>query len=533
MARMLLILFVVMSFPVIAQETDYFVRKDSLRQARLDSIQEVFFVAHYQLDSVHINMAMLIGHGSDKDKMEDWNNTIVKSHQRLDSLEVSYRKKLQELSQHPLDKLDVKTANRDTSWVRFFREVNNNIASLEKDVRQQWSIRKDRIMKRLKPISDSLNAKQDLWPSLDNKNINNLDGLVQEEVFDFSNNIPELDYEELKMDDPLKRVKDPLGKVDYSPKLEIQNPLNIDMIKDIQPELSKVEGITGMVSDYTEDIIKIGSAEQAEKLADIAAEEVGGISGIDELTRHEKKLEAIRNKREKQMKLIQQYQDKDFIRKQLNDKTKNVVNEELIGKNDKIVKATQQLAKHKKNYDEIQSVNNLPRRPPNPMRGKPLRERILPGVVFQIQKTDILSVYISPQANYSITKRWAVGLGGLVRLRGTINDSLRYIDRDFLYGFKVYAKFLLFKGFGIRGEWEPLRVPLPLDDAAVVPFKKWVNGYLIGVDKGFSVNRRWRGNVQILYNLDYEKELTPYSSRVNFRFGFFIDANKMQKLPGM
>lgn len=511
-------------------------KSDSLVQLKSDSISQRFSSERSKLDSIEARLAALDDRFEDPAFLDSISTSISQRQQQLDSAENAYQTRLQKLTdlKLPPGKLNARIDSLNRAQENVFTKINGSVDKLERKVQKKTSKLKAKLTGGgTKQFGDSLGVQAITTPNL---SVANLDGQGLSKVdgpkLDSGLDLPKNLGDGVKVDDPLEDIKSDLTQITSTPKNELRELANIDELNKAKARIGEVKGITNEVSAYTEDLSNISKGEGSEKIAKLAEDEAKKAAGLEELTRGEKRIEALKAEREKQLKMVEQYKDKDQIRKQLESRTKNVANEELIAKNDKVQDAAKNLGKYKKKYSEIQSINNLPKRPPNPMKGKPLRERLLPGIVFQFQKTDLLSVYAAPQFNYHLNKRWVAGAGLVFRLRGTITDTLRYVGDNFIYGYKTFANFKVYKGFGLRAEWEPLRVGLPLDDK-VAPYKTWVNGYFLGIDKGFTVSRRWRGDTQVLYNLGYKKGETPYANRINFRFGFFMDLTKKQKLPGM
>lgn len=558
MARLIYMLSLVMAgFSAIAQDTqngfeidsNEVARMDSAIKVKSDSLDQAFKNQQSKLDSIEGQVTAYYQSIRNPRALDSVKLSIAARRSQLDSAQASYKTKLKALSslKLPPGKLNQRIDSLNRKQRESLSKVTGKVNELESGMRDKWQSRKNSLATKFKPVKDSLGVNLPLKepgmniPGVEGKPLEQLD-VAQ---LDAGSEIPKagtdaLGVPSMQLDDPLKDLTDPLKEVTApikniaeAPKTEFQKLQEIDEVRDVKEGLAEVNTIKGEVGEYKEEIAALKEGGNAEKLSKRAEEQAKKVGELNELNKHEKKLLALREEREKQIKLVEQYKDKDFIRKQLKDKTQSVANEQLINKNEKVKDAMSQLGKHKKKYSEIQSINDLPKRPPNPMKGKPLRERLSPGMVFQIQKIDILSVFISPQINYRLSKRWSTGVGGLVRLRGTVNDSLRYISGNLVYGYKAFVNYTAFKGFAIRAEWEPLKVHLPIDDISTPPYSKWVSGYFVGLDKGFAVNRRWKGDMQVLFNFGYKKEETPYANRINFRFGFFLDLRKKQKLPGM
>lgn len=247
---------------------------------------------------------------------------------------------------------------------------------------------------------------------------------------------------------------------------------------------------------------------------------------VKELTMDQQKAIALKAEYEKNLKLIEQYKDKDMIRKQLNDKLANVANEQLSLNAMQVSEGSRTLAKYKRKYPDIQSLKNLPKRPPNPMQNKPLRERLEPGIWMQVEQNRELNLYLSPQIGYRLSGRLSAGLGFTYRIQGSIVDSLRLYSSRPVFGPKVFANFLLLRSFYTRLEYESLRAS-PIANSET---NMWINNVYIGLGKRFTISRRWKGDVQGTYNFLYDKNTSPYSSKFALRFGFIINLEKKTKV---
>jgi len=70
------------------------------------------------------------------------------------------------------------------------------------------------------------------------------------------------------------------------------------------------------------------------------------------------------------------------------------------------------VTKYKKKYPSFNSIAEVAKRPPNPMRNKPLIERIVPGIGFLIQKKgEDFMVDFNPYIGYRFTGRITAGPG--------------------------------------------------------------------------------------------------------------------------
>lgn len=189
--------------------------------------------------------------------------------------------------------------------------------------------------------------------------------------------------------------------------------------------------------------------------------------------------------------------------------------------------AMDKMGKLKQKYPEISSLKDIAKRPPNPMKGKPLIERIVPGITIQVQKIHNVSIDFNPVVSYRFTGRINAGLGWNERLSFTKWNKLLPDDR--IYGPRVFGSFSFKKGFAAKAEVEKMNTLIPASILSPDGSRQWVWSAFVGLKKDYSFIARVKGNVQVLYNLYDDHYNSPYSDRLNVRMGFELPMKKAKK----
>src|SRR5690606_8886071 len=114
---------------------------------------------------------------------------------------------------------------------------------------------------------------------------------------------------------------------------------------------------------------------------------------------------------------------------------------------------------------------------PNAMRGKPLIERIVPGIAFQVhRRNEEWLADFNPYAGYRFSGRITGGAGWNYRL--AYNKDSRSFPTTFrIYGPRVFGEVKAFKGISgrLEAEWMKTFIP-PRFPSAQVDYsqREWV-----------------------------------------------------------
>lgn len=188
-----------------------------------------------------------------------------------------------------------------------------------------------------------------------------------------------------------------------------------------------------------------------------------------------------------------------------------------------------QMSKLKTKYSEVKSIADLPKKLPNPLKGTPFIERIIPGITFQVYNKGHFLLDVNPVALYRITPRLSAGAGWVERVAFDKPNP----NTDRVYGPRTVFQVNWTKGFTFRFQPELLNTFVP---PQLIPTpgvtegqREWVWSALVGMKKEFIAYKKIRGNTEVMYNLYNPESKSPYADRLVVRFGFAFPMKKKIK----
>jgi hypothetical protein len=297
------------------------------------------------------------------------------------------------------------------------------------------------------------------------------------------------------------------------------------------PEVETPVGDLGHVTEqakaYQDDIKNIsqGNLNDVKELPKTIEEQAAKIDGVQEL--------------QKQSGVMEEYKDKLDVIKDPNamkekgvEMAKEAAVDHFAGKQEQLKAAMEKMAKYKKKYSSVSSLKDLPKRPPNAMKGKPFMERVVPGVYFQYQQKTYNLFDLNPYIGYRISGRFTSGAGWNHRY-GYDRRTHLWSSRAKIYGPRAYVDFKLGKGFIAHLETEVMNtfVPSALNGNPDTGQREWVWGMMTGMKKEYKIYGNLRGTVLLQYNLFNPKYKAPYVDRLNSRIGFEYSLKKKIKKP--
>jgi hypothetical protein len=180
------------------------------------------------------------------------------------------------------------------------------------------------------------------------------------------------------------------------------------------------------------------------------------------------------------------------------------------------------ISRYKQKYSSVSSLKDLPKRPPNAMKGKPFIERLIPGFYFQYQQKNYNLFDINPYLSYRLSGRFTSGAGWNQRYAYDRKHH-EWSRQTRIYGPRAFLDFRLGKGFIAHLETEVMNTFVPSvikispSDAGQ---REWVWGMMTGLKKEYKIYKNLRGTVLIQFNLFNPKYKAPYVDRLNSRIGF-------------
>ena len=210
--------------------------------------------------------------------------------------------------------------------------------------------------------------------------------------------------------------------------------------------------------------------------------------------------------------------NEEAAKQQIMETVKEQVVNHFEGQQDKLKSAMELMSKYKQKYSSVQSLADLPRRPPNEMKGKPLRERLVPGITLQMQQRNDWWFDLNPYAGYRFTGKLIAGIGWNQRVAYNFGTG-KFNSESRVFGIRSYLEYRLSKGLVPHIELECLNTPIRnLPDQSYIS-REWVWSAMAGMKKEYKLSKSIKGNAQILYNLFDPDHKSPYLDRLNMRMG--------------
>ena len=223
--------------------------------------------------------------------------------------------------------------------------------------------------------------------------------------------------------------------------------------------------------------------------------------------------------------------DGQLSQKELKEQAQQQAIDHFAGKEQQVQAAMGQMSKLKQKYSSVQSIKDLPKRAPNPLKGKPFVERLVPALGFQILVKNEWLTDLYPNIGYRFNGKITAGLGWNQRWGFTRDGSFNHKAQ--IYGPRIYGEVTAFRGFSGRLELETMytRTPpiLKIRTNKEVSDREWVPGIFAGIKNEYTIIKNLKGTVTLLYNLYNPDYKSPYGDRLMTRFGFEWKIKKKKK----
>lgn len=251
--------------------------------------------------------------------------------------------------------------------------------------------------------------------------------------------------------------------------------------------------------------------------------QAGKMDGIDELQKGTGAIDDYKTK-------VENLNDPNKAKEQAVALAKEKAIDHFAGKQEQLKAAMEKMSKYKRKYASVSSIKDIPKRPPNAMKGKPLVERLVPGLFFQYQQRNDNLFDFNPYVGYKLSGRFTTGVGWNQRYAyDRKRESWNWRAR--IFGPRAYVDIKLGKGFIAHLETEVMNafVPSVITGNPEIGNREWVWGMMTGMKKDYKIYKNLMGTVLIQYNLFNPKYRAPYADRLNSRIGFEYKLKKKPK----
>jgi hypothetical protein len=298
-------------------------------------------------------------------------------------------------------------------------------------------------------------------------------------------------------------------------KLNLQE-LNVpgnDQLSNITEKLGEVKAIQTEAGQYVKgakEIQQNGIRNVDTKELEKRAFELSGMEEVDT------KMQEFNRLAMEKEQMLQKYRDKKLLEAELKRKMTNVANEKINAFTPAVKQAQTELLKVKKLSPMAASLKEAVEKRPNEMKGKPLRERLVPGLAFQVFRGDVFSLDLAPQIGYRFSGRLTAGVGGQYRV--SINKKFEYyVQGAGVYGGRAYMDFKAFRSIYLHAEFEALQLEDRAIPTGIEDSKPLVYSSHFGLGKQFNMSKRVSAMMLAFYRLEYDGHLpgaTKYNARL-------------------
>lgn len=332
----------------------------------------------------------------------------------------------------------------------------------------------------------------------------------------------EISVPQLQQGNQLERE---LKNAENLPKQELKNMEGMKELNKLENETKEIKVVEKEAGAYQSDVKQLskGNLDSIRNAKDLE-KEAGNLMKVKEIT---KENNVVLN----QKNALQQYQDE--LKKISNGKglqegetlAKHQLVDHFAGQEQKLSAGMAALEKLKRKYRNIPDSRYLPRFVPNEMKGKPFKDRIVPGVSFQGFAGSQKGLDLSPYLLYRLTGKVRLGAGATWRFTAPGSVHIQYGK---VFGYRGIAEYRFLGGWYVHAESEWMYFDptvkkyyqRPVDP----PIQNWNWRLNAGILKTYKISRRFSGQTQILYNvMDWRN--FPQNKNVALRFGFEYKLN--------
>jgi hypothetical protein len=505
---------------------------DSLAKIKLQQLDSSNNRANNKIDSVQLRLNNILNpnlknlSSTFRKKKLELNDTIHAKHD-LDSIKLGINHKIDSLTKLNLAtdrytrKLD--SLNNNISPQKYIDIANSRMQGVENKINKPVNNIESKINKPIDNIESKINKPLDVMRKeggaganipggIDNNLSLNKTGIPNTDI----NNPVNTSIDKPSIDNPLANIQKP----------SIENPLDkvksIDELKTSQEKLGEVNQVTDKVQSYSGDVKNLakGNLDDTKNIEKTIESKAGNLGEVKDLQKQTGELDKAKG-------MIGKGNDPEALKTQAKDIVTKQAVDHFKGQEQALKGAMDKLTSIKQKYSNVASIKDLPKRVPNPMKDKPLIERIVPGVTLQIMNSRHFMIDINPVVSYRFTGRINAGLGWNERVSFAKWNRLAASDR--IYGPRVFGSYGFRKGFSVKAEIEKMNALIPNSPSSIDGKREWVWSAFVGIKKDYKFMGTVRGNAQILYNMYDDHDNSPYFDRLVVRMGFEFPMKKHKK----
>lgn len=245
-----------------------------------------------------------------------------------------------------------------------------------------------------------------------------------------------------------------------------------------------------------------------------AQQQLKNNKAIGSLTKDQQEMLAEQRKLEELLQSLQPTEAEQKVREQM---------DELVQTHtDKLKNDLEDVGKLQMKYRNVADMRQLPKRPPNEMKGKPFIERLIPALTFQAFVKDGKALDFAPSLGYRFSGHVRGGVGLYQRF---------YVAPDFsktsIKGVRVYSQLRFWGTKYVHLEAEHSTVP-PVNLVAREGSAGFINRVHFGLYHTYRISKYVNGHSLLLYDLKQLRHF-PNTSNSSIRFGIDIQLYRRKK----
>jgi hypothetical protein len=449
-------------------------------------------------------------------------------------------KKLEKRMQHRIDSIS-KLKTKDPKTMKSSDSIKHKLDSIKK----------------AGPVQDIREAEQKLakLESGANSKIRCLEGKVNQELADLKKmgvntpnlNVPNVNVPNLNVPGLNTSNTNPNSNLNLNTSLPNESipALGNSTVPSTGSLTNTTPGMNTSTSGLTNDVLPSGEVQTLEKDAGQLTKATGelgqaekGIQNVNTTTLEQdaqnvpgmKQLSAQTMQADQYKKMVEKWESDPEYRKEMAiTQAKQQVINHFAGNEKQLLAVVQKQSSLKAKYKNAEGVVDLFKKPVNPMKGKPLIERLRPGFNLQYQSKQDVLIDFNPQVGYRFSGRLTVGMGWNERW-GFTTHKTSYNSLDHIFGPRAYAQVQIKTGLYALATPDMMNAMVPPTFSSPDPgTRKWVWSWMAGMKKEFRYSKKVLGSAQVLYNIYDPGHQSPYVGRLNIRMGFEFPLRKKQK----
>jgi hypothetical protein len=320
---------------------------------------------------------------------------------------------------------------------------------------------------------------------------------------------------------------------------DLKDKVALPPMKDALPDEHPISQKMDQASDVVETkdkLKKIDREDLKTEAQDGLEENVKRLEEVTEVSNASGQVDAAKEKLTQQPEeynaIIERYKDKKKLQEEIIKKSRNVANDKFNKLAPAVKDAEAKISKSRKLKSTILSLKNSDLKRENAMKGKPLSERIVPGITMQTYPQNLILMDVGMQIGYKLSGRFLVG-GAWVNYFSVDERNPALFESESIYGYRMFTDVGLLGKFYGHVEFESLSFDVKQDiHNPKEELDRYARNWNFGVGSRYEISHRFKGSILALYKVTVNG-IEPSHTRINIRIGVDLNLKKKKKIVGL